>query len=299
MPDRVIAVSSYSLRQCLGPIRVAMRGPDGQPTAFVWDQPQTMTLLEFPRAVREQLGLTAVEICQFHIPEQTPHYIAALKQALHDAEVQLINMPIDVGNISDANPAWRAEDLAAIEEWMRVAAELGSRMVRVNASMPLAHETAPLDVTIESYQRLAYTARQLGLDLLIENHGGITTDPEVVVTLLEGVGADNLKLLLDIGNFEPLLSLGMALMQGLEPPEVDVTPIYGAIARLAPYAHLVHAKTHDFDAEGRPLLLDVARALRIIRDAGYTGSFSLEYEGNHGDPWENTRRTLALVRQNL
>ena len=38
--------------------------------------------------------------------------------------MQLLNMPIDVGNISDANPIYRAEDLAAIEGWMQVAADL-------------------------------------------------------------------------------------------------------------------------------------------------------------------------------
>jgi hypothetical protein len=63
-----IAVSSYSLRQCLGPIRVRYRRPDGQKDKFDWDQPQTMTLLEFPQAVRDRLGLGAVEICQFHLP---------------------------------------------------------------------------------------------------------------------------------------------------------------------------------------------------------------------------------------
>jgi sugar phosphate isomerase/epimerase len=294
----LIAVSSYSLRQLLGPIRVAMRGPDGQPSAFVWDQPQVMTLLELPRAVREHLNLNAIEICQFHIPERSPNYIAALKRALREAEVQLVNMPIDVGNISDANPEYRAEDLAEIEAWMQVAAELGAGMVRVNASAPIAATPpAPLAVTIESYARLARTAKTLGLDLLIENHGGITADPEVIVALVEAVGADQLKVLVDIGNFEPLLSMQMAEMQGLPIPDADVTPLYASVARIAPYAHLVHAKTHGFDSAGNPLRLDVLRALRVIQDAGYTGPFSLEYEGNHGDPWENTRRTLALVQQ--
>jgi sugar phosphate isomerase/epimerase len=295
---RQIAVSSYSLRQCLGPIRVTMRGPDGQPSTFVWEQPQTMTLLEFPRAVRERLGLDAVEICQFHIPEQGAAYIATLKQSLGDAGVQLLSMPIDVGNISDANAAHRAEDLAAIESWMQIAADLGARMVRVNASAPTAAEPpAPLEVTIESYRRLARTAKALGLELLIENHGGITTDPEVIVAIVEAVGQADLKVLVDIGNFEPLISVQMAEMQGRPVPEVDVTPIYGSIARIAPYAGLVHAKTHGFDAAGRPLRLDVVRALRVVRDAGYDGPISLEYEGNDGDPWENTRRTLALVEE--
>jgi sugar phosphate isomerase/epimerase len=291
-----LCVSSYSLRQCLGPIRGAFRGPDGQKAPFVWEQPQTMTLLEFPRQVQEQLGLDAVEICQFHIPERTAAYLDALKRALHEAGVHLVNVPIDVGNISDANSAYREEDLAEIEDWMRVAAELGAGMVRVNASAPLAKGSlAPLEVTIESYGRLVRVAESLGLQLLIENHGGITADPEVIVAIVEAIGPAHLKTLVDIGNFEPLLSLQMARMQGREPPEIDPTLVYGAIARIAPYAGLVHAKTHEFDQHGHPRPLDVVRALRVVRDADYTGPISLEYEGSEGDPWENTRRTKALV----
>lgn len=297
MPNQ-IAISSYSLRQCLGPIRVAMRGPDGQMGEFSWDQPQSMTLLELPRALREHFEVDAIEICQFHLPECSKEYVAALKQSIQNADMQLINMPIDVGNLSDGNDDWRAQDLAEIERWFQVAAELGSRMVRVNASAPMSQAApAPLEVTIDSYRRLARTARALGLDLLVENHGGITARPETVMELLNGVGQDNLKLLLDIGNFEPLLSMQMAMMQGGEAPDMDVTPVYEAIALLAPYAHLVHSKTHEFDAEGRPLRLDVKRALGIIRDAGYTGPLSLEYGGEKGDPWENTGRTLAITRE--
>jgi sugar phosphate isomerase/epimerase len=293
-----LCVSSYSLRQCLGPIRGMFRGPDGQKAPFVWEQPQTMALLEFPRLARERLGIDAVEICQFHIPERTPAYLGQLKQALGEAGVRLVNMPIDVGNISDANAAYRDEDLAEIEDWMRVAAELGSSMVRVNASASLhGAQLAPLDVTIESFRRLVGTARSLGLQLLIENHGGITADPEVIVAIVEAVGPTDLKTLVDIGNFEPRMSLQMARMQGRELPEVDPTPVYGAIARIAPYAGLVHAKTHEFDEHGQPHPLDVVRALRVVRDAGYSGPISLEYEGSEGDPWVNTRRTRALVEQ--
>ena len=293
-----LCVSSYSLRQCLGPIRGAFRGPDGQKSPFVWEQPQTMTLLEFPRQVREQLGIDAVEICQFHLPERTAAYLDQLKRAMREAEVRLVNMPIDVGNISDANQDYREEDLAEIEEWMRAAAELGAAMVRVNASAGMGGAPlAPLEVTIESYRRLARLAESLGLQLLIENHGGITADPAVIVAILKAVGLDRLKALVDIGNFEPLLSVQMAIFQGQQPPEVDATPVYSALAQIAPYAGLVHAKTHDFDERGQPRHLDVVRALRVVRDTGYAGTISVEYEGNSGDAWENTRRTIALVEQ--
>jgi hypothetical protein len=293
-----LCVSSYSLRQHLGPIRFMMCGADGQKSPFDWEQPQTMSLLDFPLQVREKLGIDAVEICQFHISERTPEYLAQLKRALGDAEVRLINMPIDVGNISDANAVYREEDLTEIEEWMRFAADLGAAMVRVNASTAMAGaKLAPLDVTIESFRRLARMADSLGLQLLIENHGGITTDPAVIVQIVEAVGTDQLKTLADIGNFEPLLSMQMAIFQGQQPPEVDATPVYSALAQIAPYAGLVHAKTHDFDEHGQPLYLDVVRALRVVRDTGYLGAISIEYEGNHGDAWENTRRTKELVEQ--
>ena len=151
-----IAVSSWSLRQCLGPVQMNVRGPDGQKSPFSIDFPQTMTLLEFPRAARERLGLRAVEICQFQIPERTPDYVDALKHALGEAEVELLNMPIDVGNISDPNPTNREEDLQEIEGWMRVAADLGARMVRVNASAGMPGTPhAPLEVTV----RVAPTSR--------------------------------------------------------------------------------------------------------------------------------------------
>ena len=114
----------------------------------------------------------------------------------------------------------------------------------------------------------------------------------------EAVGPTQLKTLVDIGNFEPLLSMQMAVMQGQEPPTtLDTTPLYGAIAQIAPYAGLVHAKTHGFDQQGRPLHMDVVRALRVVRDSGFAGPISLEYEGSEGDAWENTRRTRALVEE--
>lgn len=293
-----LCVSSYSVRQHLGPINITMRGPDGKKSSFQWEQPQTMTLLEFPQAVRDRLGLNAVEICQFHLPERTPEYVAQLKQALDDAGVSLINMPIDVGNISDTNDAYREADLTEIEQWMRVAATLGAQSVRVNASAPMSQgEPAPIETTIASYKRLTMSAAALGMTMLLENHGGITTDPDVIVQLIKAVDDPNFKTLVDIGNFEPMLSRQMAIMQGQTPPEMDVEPIYASIAVIAPYAGMLHAKTHDFDAEGNPQPIDVVRALRVVRDAGYTGPISLEYEGEHGDAWENTLRTKALVEE--
>jgi sugar phosphate isomerase/epimerase len=296
--QNLICISSYSFGQLLGPIRITRRGEDGKKTLFTWGQGEpSMSLLELPAQVKAKLGLSALEICQFHVPENTDGYIGELKDALDAAGVSLVNMPIDVGNIADPNDAYREEDLAEIESWIVAAGKLGSQLVRVNAGSPLGGHDVPVDITVASLRRLATFAADRGIGLLIENHGGRSSEPEFLIQLLETVGPP-LRALLDVGNFEPQMSIGRARWQGQEPPtNLDYTPQYAAIERVTPYAGLVHAKTHEFDAAGRPTELDVARALRIVHDQGYTGPISIEYEGRNGDCWVNSQRTLDLVHE--
>jgi sugar phosphate isomerase/epimerase len=293
-----ICISSYSLGQLLGPIRLTRRGEDGKKVPLTWGQGEpTLTLLELPARIKANLGLDAIEICQFHVPEKTAGYLDRLRSALDDAGMSVVNMPIDVGNIADLNDAYREEDLSEIEEWIVAAARLGSQMVRVNAGSPLGGTDVPVEVTVDSLHRLARFADSQGVRLLIENHGGRSSDPEFLIQLLDAIGP-SLRALLDVGNFEPMMSIGRAKWQGQEPPKnLDFTPQYAAIARVAPYAGLVHAKTHDFDENGRPIDLDVVRALRIVHDSGYGGPISIEYEGRGGNCWENSRRTLALIEE--
>src|SRR5438045_1754441 len=74
-----ICVSSYSFGQLLGPIRLTMRNPEGKKTPVTWGQGEpSITLLELPTQIKAKLGLNAIEICQFHIPEKTPAYLAEL-----------------------------------------------------------------------------------------------------------------------------------------------------------------------------------------------------------------------------
>jgi len=260
---------------------------------FVWEQPQTLTLLEFPRQVRERLDIDQVEICQFHIPSRERDYLDQLKSALH-AGVRVAGLPIDVGNISVANDDFRAADIQEIERWIDVAADLGAPMVRVNASAPMSQEEiGPLEVTIASYRHLAEYAKQRGLVITVENHGGITKDPETIVRLVREVGPDLLKTCVDVGNFEPAMS---AQMKGLAPGSYDPSPLYDGIAQIAPYAAIVHAKTMQFDEEGNHLGWDIVKGIRIVLDAGFRGPISVEYGGGQ-DEWENSLRTKRLAQQ--
>lgn len=289
-----LAVSTWSLHEHLGPRLLTRRDADGVKRPYELPHPRTMSLLDFVRQVRPRVDLDQVEICAFHVPSREPAYLDQLKSALDEQRLTVLSMPIDAGNISVADPAWREDDLAEIEGWIDLAADLGARYVRANASSYVAQEPlAPLDVTIASYRRLCDHAGARGLTMTIENHGGLTADPETIVRIVEGVGPDRLKVCLDTANFAPVAG---QQARRTPPDGIDPEPLYAGLARIAPFAGIVHAKTLWFDSDGNHLVYDAGRTLRIVRDAGFTGPISIEYGGGV-DAWARTRRTRELVEE--
>lgn len=290
-----IAVSSFSLRQQLGPIRLGYQDAEGNDAEFVLPMPQVIDLEQFPALVRERCGVELIEICQIQFADADAR-VDAVRAALDAAGVGLLTVPIDVGNLADLSAQARRESEAAIVAWFDISSRLGSRYVRINAGSPFQPEIELAHV-IESMDRLAESAAERGLGLLVENHGGPSSDPDVLLELLEAVGTDRLGLLLDTGNFEPLITYASASFTGQQVTEqFDFGPVYERVERLAPYASVVHAKAHEFRGDAHHPV-DLERALRIVAATGFAGPIAVEYEGNEGDPWQQTARTVELVRQ--
>ena len=295
MTDYQVCLSTWSLHRQLGPMRLTQRDASGRKVPWVREWPQTLSLLEFPAQAKRRLGVDRLEICQMHLPSREPGYLDELSDAIASAGATLVGMPIDVGNVSAADPRHRDEDCREIEEWIDVAARLGASMVRVNANgaPPFADEPiAGLDATAASFRRLADHGAREGVGVLVENHGGITADPATIVRLIEMVGPD-LKVCVDVGNFEPALS---RLQHDADFTGLDFEPLYEGIATIAPYAGILHAKTVRFEPDGGHAGWDVVRALRIARDAGYLGDVSIEYGGGV-EPWENAALTKRAIDQ--
>lgn len=294
-----IAVSSFSLLRVLGPLRLEVRDDDGTPQVLSIPLPQDHTLEQFIALARERLGVDAVELCQIQLDPADRARMARIRSALTDNNVRLLTMPIDVGNLAGATPDHRADDVRRIIEWIDVAADLGATYVRVNTGNP--GSAGALDdrvALVAALQLLSDHASSAGLRLLIENHGGLSSDPEYLLAVREAVGRDRVGILLDLGNFEPLVGISQARFAGQAPDDsgLDTGPAYDAIARLAPEATLVHAKAFDARSDGTPLL-DVDRALDIVAASGYAGPITVEWEGVHGDPWQQTASVVDAVRE--
>jgi Xylose isomerase-like TIM barrel len=293
-----IAVSSFSLHRVLGPLHLEERTPDGRLRDLEIPMPRKHSLEEFAVLARDQLGVTAIELCQIQFDSATDERVDALSAALRAAGVQVLTVPIDIGDLAGGTDDTRADDVSRIERWFTVAHRLGATYVRVNTGSPLAAgRPAGRDGVVAALRTLASSAEQLGLRLLVENHGGPSSDPEFLLAVRDDVGPEHLGILLDLGNFEPVISVSHARFAGttIDDTGLDREPVYDSIARLAAVADLVHAKAYDPASDGTPLL-DLERALGILAASRYAGPISIEWEGLTGDPWKRTHDTVTAVR---
>lgn len=294
-----LAVSSFSLHRILGPLTIEKRQPDGSLGAMTIDLPRQHTIEDFIRLIRDRAGVRAIELCQIQFDAHDPERIARLRATLDEAGVRLLGLPLDVGDLGHPNADWRAQDEERIKPWFAIARQLGASYVRVNAGAP--GSTVPESEwsgLFESLRRLGEAANAMGLRLLVENHGGTSSKPAFLRSMLEAVGAERLGLLLDLGNFDPLVGVSHARFRdpSIVDTGLDLEPMYAAIAELVPFADLVHAKSVDPARDGTPLP-DLPRALSIVAKSGYSGSISIEWEGRLSDPWESISAIATEVRR--
>lgn len=230
---------------------------------------------EFPRFAKEKFGIQAVELCQMHFPPPDSRRLDQLLDVVAASGSTIVNIPVDVGNISQRDARKRDYDVRLIKSWVDVAAYVGAPTIRVNTG----HQDGDpdLSMTIASYREIADYATTAGVRVGLENHGGISADPERIVSIVEAVGTERFGTLPDFGNFAP-----------------DVR--YRGLAMIAPYALVAHAKTYDLDADGDVPEFDFALCLKTLHDSGYNGYLSVEFEGK-GDQIEGVQRSIDLIRR--
>jgi sugar phosphate isomerase/epimerase len=129
---------------------------------------------------------------------------------------------------------------------------------------------------VESIRALLPKAEQTGVVMALENHWGLTTDVDMLLRIWKEVNSPWLVINADTGNFPG------------DP--------YEGIAKLAPHASIVQAKTYYGGGEWYTLQLDYKRIAKILRDAGFKGWVSLEMEGKE-DPATAVPKSLAVLRE--
>lgn len=264
-----IGVSSYSFQQLISAgketqlsiMKIAKdMGFDG--IEFIdLDPPEGVSEAQYAEMIREESEKLSLPVTAYTISANL------LKDTGVDAEVERICRKVDIAKILGADKlrhdaAWSVpDDIRAFAGFEQL-----------------------LPVLVDGCRRVTEYAQAKGITTMIENHGFFCQDSERVEKIINGVGNANFGILLDIGNFA-CADENSALAAG----------------RLAPYIKHVHAKDFHiksgngydpgsgfFKSRGGNYLrgsiighgnIPVMQCLSIVKNSGYDGYVSIEFEG--------------------
>ncbi|WP_034044583.1 sugar phosphate isomerase/epimerase family protein [Wocania ichthyoenteri] len=156
------------------------------------------------------------------------------------------------------------------KKWVDAAKALGCHSIRVNAHGEGTYDEV-MERAVKGLTKLSEYAITQGINVLVENHGGYTSNGEWLASVMAKVNMPNCGTLPDFGNF-----CIKRKKDGCE----DEYDKYKGVKELMPYAKAVSAKSYDFDEHGNETVIDYLRILQTVKDADYSGYIGVEYEGS-------------------
>lgn len=244
----------------------------------------TLTNLDFPKESREKYGVDAVEYVNAFFGGRTDEaYLKDLNTRANDAGVkQLLIMCDGEGNLGDPDEATRLKAAENHRKWLDAAKALGCHSIRVNAASAGSFEEQQR-LAADGLRRLCEFAAPLELNVIVENHGGLSSNGAWLAGVMRLVGHPRAGTLPDFGNFRI--------------SDKETYDRYKGIGELMPFAKGVSAKSHEFNDAGDEVHTEYRRMLGIVLRAGYKGYIGIEYEGSkHPEP-EGIRLTKALLEK--
>jgi sugar phosphate isomerase/epimerase len=274
-----LAVSSYSFHR-FG------RGPEADAT------PDFRSLVD--RCA--DWGLDGLEVLGLHFASTDPGELHALKQYAFRRGIPIIAVSAH-HNFVTPDLAKRQEEIEKLGRWVDVAYEIGAPAVRAfggrwatrpnfSEFMAARGEEPPLPGYTEddgyawtagAFRAACDYAGRKGVTLVVENHWGFTGTAAGVLRILRETDSPWLRVVLDTGNFN------------------FCADPYAEMAALTRDTCMVHAKTYVGGGLFYTAELDYPRIFTMLRDAGFQGYVSLEFEGA-AHPDQGIPESLAMLR---
>jgi L-ribulose-5-phosphate 3-epimerase len=249
-----------------------------------------MNNLEFPAAAKRDYDIDAVEYVNqfFKDKARDSAYLTDLNQRAGDAGVKNVLIMIDgEGSLGDPDEAKRKKAVENHYPWVEAAKFLGCHAIRVNAASRGSYDEQ-MKLAADGLRRVAEFARPHDMSVIVENHGGLSSNGAWLAAVIRQVDLPNCGTLPDFGNFKVSAT--------------ETYDRYKGVAELMPLAKAVSAKSYNFDADGNDTQIDYKRMMKIVVDAGYHGRVGIEYEGSklsEPDGIRATKKLLERVRDEL
>lgn len=249
-----------------------------------------MTNLDFPAKAKNDFGISAVEyVNQFFKDKANDQtYLAELNKRCEDNGVTSVLIMCDgEGNLGELDKKKRNTAVENHKKWVDAAKFLGCHSIRVNAYGEGTAEEVSKAAT-DGLRSLSEFAKGSGINVIVENHGGYSSDGKWLATVISNTQMDNCGTLPDFGNF---------CIKRNENNCEEWYDRYQGTAEMMPFAKGVSAKANEFDENGNCKETDYVQMLKIVKDAGYTGHIGIEYEGQTLSEDEGIKATKALLEK--
>jgi L-ribulose-5-phosphate 3-epimerase len=243
-------------------------------------QAKTLDHLDFAKVTRTVFGIDAVEYVNSFFKDKASDaaYLAEMNRRASDHGVsQHLIMCDGEGRIGDPDAAKRTQAVEDHYKWVTAAKKLGCVTIRVNAASEGTFDEQ-MSLAADGLRRLCEFADPFGINVVVENHGGLSSHGDWLSGVMRRVNHARCGTLPDFGNFY----------------EYDR---YQGVAELMPFAKAVSAKSHDFDEKGDETTKDYRRLMRSVVAAGYRSWVGIEYEGERLPEREGIAATLRLLKK--
>ena len=257
--------------------------------------------LDFPSIAKKDYGISVVEYVNGFFGGKKMNFKEAGKDSAYLAELLKRSKDAGVVNhlimVDDEGPLGIPDDklrLQAVDDhkkWIEAAKYLGCLTVRVNL-----HGDGPPDdkklASIDSLSRLGEFAKSMDINVVVENHGGVTSNGKWLSEVMKQVNRKNVGTLPDFGNFCISHPWG-TIQDGCK----EMYDMYKGVEEMLPFAKGVSAKTYDFDSNGEQPKINYKRMLDIVKASGFKGYIGVEFEGNNQPEDEGIRKTKLLLEK--
>jgi len=239
------------------------------------------TNMEWPEFTKKNYGILGLEYVNqfFKDKAKDTKYLGELKQRVSDLGMTNVLIMVDgEGHIGAGADAARQKTVDNHKKWVDAAKFLGCHSIRVNSHGEGIDDAEKAKNCVKGLTALSTYAADQHINVIVENHGGLSSNGAWMAKVLKDVSLDNCGSLPDFGNFH-----GYDRYKGLN--------------ELMPYAKGVSAKSRDFDKDGNEVQTDFRKALKIVLEHKYHGWVGVEYEGKKVSEDEGIKLTKALLEK--
>ena len=241
--------------------------------------------LDFFDITKNKFGLSAVEYVNvfFFDKANDNGYLNEMKIRADDLGIKsLLIMCDSEGNLGDPDPKQRTKAIENHYKWVDAAKFLGCHSIRVNARSAGSYDEQ-IKLATDGLRRLTEFAEGLGINIIVENHGGLSSNGIWLSKVIQDVDHPMCGTLPDFGNFK---------IEGN-----TWYDRYKGVSELMPFAKAVSAKSYSIDHEGNDTQTDYYKMIKIVLDSGYNGYIGIEYEGNALGEMEGILATKELLER--